>query len=183
MFFEEFFECFLLLFVLFFEFIKLFGKLLVSLLEFSVNGLDFGNFFFFNTDFTLNFFFVFFFLLVEFGNEVIRVFFGLVEEVAVLDLEFVAFFKEFELSFFHEFLVISLDFINLICVFHFKDLNLIFNFFISFEFVVDLFFVVLFKFGDFLVVSFFFKLKFFCELIVLFGAVLNVRVLDFFVGF
>ncbi len=85
-----------------------------------------------------------------------------------------AFFKEFEFGFFHEFLVISLDFINLICVFRFKNLNLIFNFLISFEFVVNLFFVVLFKFGDFFVVSFFFKLKFFCEFIVLFGAVLNV---------
>ena len=151
--------------------------------EFFVNGLDFGDFLFFNTDFTLNFFLVFFFLLIKFGNEVFRVFLGLVEEVAVLDLEFVAFFKEFEFGFFHEFLVISLDFINLICVFRFKNLNLIFNFLISFEFVVNLFFVVLFKFGDFFVVSFFFKLKFFCEFIVLFGAVLNVRVLDFFVGF
>jgi hypothetical protein len=107
----------------------------------------------------------------------------LVEEIAVLNLEFVAFVIELELGFFHEFFVFVLDLLDLVGMFLFKDLDFILNFLVSFEFVVDFFFVVLFKFGDLLIISFFFKLKSLGEFVVLFGAVLNVGILDFFVGF
>ena len=131
------------------------------MLEFLVDGLDFGNFFLLDSDLPFDLFFVLLFLFVELGDKVFGILFGLVEEVAVLNLEFVAFVVELELGLFHEFFVLVLNLLDFIGVFLFQDFDFVLDFFVSCEFVVDLFLVVLFEFGDFLVVSFLFKLEFF----------------------
>lgn len=179
---EQFLESFLLLFVLFLEFSELLGQFLVSLLQLLVDCSDLGDFLLLEPDFLLDFLLILFFLDVEFSHKVLRVLLALVEEVTVLDLQFVALFIELELGLLHEFLVFCLDVLNFVGMFLFKDLNLISDSVVALQFVVDLFLVVLLELADFLIITLLLSLEFLSQLIVLLGAVLDVGILNFLVG-
>jgi hypothetical protein len=117
-------------------------------------------------------------LAAELVGELLRVLLGLVEEVGVFDLQFVALLVELEFGFFHGLLVFLLEVFDLVGVFLVQRFDFVADVLVPLHFEIDLFLVVLLQLLHLLLVAFLLHLQLLGQFLVLLRRVLDVGVFD-----